>query len=210
MASRRRIGVESSETRAQLLDTAERIMQEEGYPAVTTRRIASRMGVSNQLVHYYFRTMEDLFIALMRRGSERNLGALRQAFASEDPLRALWTIYGDPNFTRLAIEYMALTNHRKDIAAEASRHTKRMRELEAEALSRVLAEHGIDQGTYPAAGVAVLLSAIPRVMAMEAALGISEGHREATALVREFFRKNRMDMSATAPRRRKGHRTPRR
>src|SRR5271155_4449899 len=68
MASRRRIGVEGSETWALLLDTAELIMREEGYPAVTTRRLAGRMGVSSQLVHYYFRSMDDLFLALMRRG----------------------------------------------------------------------------------------------------------------------------------------------
>jgi AcrR family transcriptional regulator len=146
------------------------------------------MGVSNQLVHYYFRTMDDLFIALMRRGSERNLQLLEQAFAAADPLQEVWAIYGNPKFTRLAIEYMALTNHRKDICAEAARHTKRMRELEAQALSRILDAHGVDQTSFPAAGIAELLSAIPRVMAMEASLGMSDGHEDATAIVNQLLR----------------------
>src|SRR5262249_23627983 len=60
MASSRRRGDESSATRALLLEAAEDLMREEGYPAVTTRRLAGRVGVSNQLVHYYFRTMDDL------------------------------------------------------------------------------------------------------------------------------------------------------
>jgi AcrR family transcriptional regulator len=187
MASRRRIGVEGSETWTLLLDTAEKIMREEGYPAVTTRRLASRMGVSSQLVHYYFRSMDDLFLALMRRGQERSIGRLIQAFTSEEPLRALWDLYSDKDFSRLALEFMALTNHRKSICAEAARSSKHMRSLEAKALARVLAARGVDSKMYPATGLALLLSAIPRVMVLEATLGVTLGHAEATAMVDRFF-----------------------
>ena len=44
MASTRRIGAESSETRAALLDAAERLMLEHGYAAVTSRRVAGAAG----------------------------------------------------------------------------------------------------------------------------------------------------------------------
>ena len=187
MVSHRRIGVEGSETWTLLLDTAEQIMREEGYPAVTTRRLASRMGVSSQLVHYYFRSMDDLFLALMRRGEERSISRLMQAFSSEDPLRALRDLYSDRDVSRLALEFMALTNHRKSIFAEAARSSRHMRALEAEALSRVLDALGVDPTMFPAAGVAVLLSAIPRVMVMEATLGVTLGHAEARAIVDRFF-----------------------
>jgi AcrR family transcriptional regulator len=187
MVSRRRIGVEGSETWTVLLDTAEQIMREEGYPAVTTRRLASRMGVSSQLVHYYFRSMDDLFLALMRRGQERTISRLLEASSSEDPLRALWDLYSDQDFSRLALEFMALTNHRKSIFAEAARGSKHLRTLEAEALSRVLGANGVDPKMYPATGIALLLSAIPRVMVQEATLGVTLGHTEATAIVERFF-----------------------
>jgi AcrR family transcriptional regulator len=187
MVSRRRIGVEGSKTWALLLDTAEQIMREDGYPAVTTRRLASCMGVSSQLVHYYFRSMDDLFLALMRRGQERTISRLLEAFSSEEPLRALWDLYSDKDFSRLALEFMALTNHRKSIFAEAARGSKHMRTLEAQALSRILGAHGVDQKMYPATGLALLLSAIPRVMVQEATLGVTLGHAEATAIVQRFF-----------------------
>ena len=51
MATERRIGSESSETRKRLLDIAERLMLDEGYAAVTSRRVASLAGVNPALVH---------------------------------------------------------------------------------------------------------------------------------------------------------------
>ena len=62
--SSRRIGSRDSKTRAQLLDAAERLMRDEGYAAVTSRRVAAEAGLKPQLVHYYFRTMDDLFVDL--------------------------------------------------------------------------------------------------------------------------------------------------
>jgi AcrR family transcriptional regulator len=56
MVSNRRIGAEDSKSRAALLDATERIMLEEGYAAVSSRRVAERADLKPQLVHYYFRT----------------------------------------------------------------------------------------------------------------------------------------------------------
>ena len=45
-------------------------MIEEGYAAVTSRRLANKAGLKPQLVHYYFRTMEELFLEVFRRRAE--------------------------------------------------------------------------------------------------------------------------------------------
>jgi AcrR family transcriptional regulator len=189
MASSRRRGIESSETRAQLLDAAELLMKEEGYPAVTTRRLASVVGVSNQLVHYYFRTMDDLFLSLMRRRAEVNLRGLLEALASQYPLRALWEFNSNPESIKLNIEFVALTNHRKLIGEESARHAEQLRALETETLSRVLSDHGIESDTVPAVCLAVLMSSLPRTMAMEAGFGVSLGHGQTLALVDNYLRK---------------------
>ena len=55
----RRIGSEDSKTRSALLDAAQALMLEEGYAAVTSRRVAARADLKPQLVHYYFRTMDE-------------------------------------------------------------------------------------------------------------------------------------------------------
>ena len=66
-----------SKTRAQLVDAAEQLLFEEGYAAVTSRRVGAKAGLKPQLVHYYFRTMDDLFVEIFRRRADENLAALR-------------------------------------------------------------------------------------------------------------------------------------
>src|ERR1700684_1721587 len=73
MTSARRIGAPDAKNRSGLLDAAEQLMLEEGYAAVTSRRVAEKAALKPQLVHYYFRTMDELFLAAFRRRAEEGL-----------------------------------------------------------------------------------------------------------------------------------------
>ena len=107
-----------SAARAALLDAAGSLMLEEGYAAVTSRRVAARAELKPQLVHYYFRAMDDLFIEVFRRRAEQDLPRFEQAIAEDGSLRNLWRLNADPRGARFTIEFMALANHRKAIRAE--------------------------------------------------------------------------------------------
>ena len=65
-----------AKNRGVLLDAAEQLMLEDGYAAVTSRRVAERAGLKPQLVHYYFRTMDELFIEVFRRRAEAGAAVL--------------------------------------------------------------------------------------------------------------------------------------
>src|ERR1700733_3714063 len=124
MTSARRIGAPDAKNRGVLLDAAEHLMLEEGYAAVTSRRVAEKAGLKPQLVHYYFRTMDDLFLAAFRRRAE---GALRRQAPVVEPgraLRALWALSDDPTNTALTMEFAALANHRKSIRTEITRYAE--------------------------------------------------------------------------------------
>lgn len=149
MTSPRRIGLEQSKTRALLLAAAEQLMREEGYAAVSSRRVASRAGLKPQLVHYYFRTMDDLFLALFRQRTDEALERHAAAMASDRPLEAMWEVSRDSEGTAMIIEFSALANHRKSIAAEIAHYGERLREMQVEALSRALAARGLDRETAP-------------------------------------------------------------
>ena len=60
MKTTRRFGPESSATRTLLPDATERLMLEEGYAAVSTRRVAREVGLTPAPVRYYFNTTDDL------------------------------------------------------------------------------------------------------------------------------------------------------
>src|SRR5438876_3067271 len=168
----RRIGAEDSKTRALLLDAAEKLLLDEGYAAVTSRRVAAKAGLKPQLVHYYFRTMDDLFVALVRRGAEQNLKRQARALASPQPLRALWAFSTDPAGTAFIMEISALANHRKEIRAEWAASAEQFRELQHEALTSVFEGYGVDPAELPPEARGDMLPAISALPAMDEALGL--------------------------------------
>jgi AcrR family transcriptional regulator len=187
MATTRRLGTEDSATRAALLDAAQHLLYEEGYAAVTSRRVATRAGLKPQLVHYYFRTMDDLFLALVRRGAELNLERQAEALASPHPLRALWEFSTDPVGTRVTVELYALANHRKALRAELAAYAEQFRRRQSEALATALAAAGVDAAEVPPDAVMVLMTSVSRVLVMEEALGVTAGHAEMRALVEHYL-----------------------
>jgi AcrR family transcriptional regulator len=188
MAAQRRIAGPNAKNRAVLLDAAERVMLEEGYAAVSSRRIAAEAGLKPQLVHYYFRTMDDLFLEVFRRRAEEGVERQTRALASGQPVRALWEYSIDSKGTSLTMEFMALANHRKVIRAEIARYAERFRVQQIEALQAVLARSGVDPQPLSAVVLSVLVTSVSRVLVMEQALGMSAGHADTVELVERCLR----------------------
>jgi TetR/AcrR family transcriptional regulator len=178
----RRRGTETSASRTALIDAAEQLIFEDGYAAVSTRRLASRAGLKPQLVHYYFPTMDDLFVALVRRGGDRALESMAKALASPQPLRAVMNVGSDTRTARMAVEMMALAHHRKAIRTEVKRYTEQLRIVQSAALARQFELRGGDMGIEPVTAV-TLTAAAANMLSMEASLGISLGHAETRAFI---------------------------
>lgn len=187
MTSARRIGAPDAKNRSLLLDAAEQLMLEEGYAAVTSRRVAQQAALKPQLVHYYFRTMDDLFLAGFRRRAEWGLKAQARALQSPQPLWALWRFSIDPAATAVTMEYVALANHRKALKAEIAYYAECFREAQVKALSTVLERYGMDFAEIPPLVWSVLITSVSRVLVMEQALGMSAGHTETVAFVERYL-----------------------
>ena len=188
MTLARRIGAPDAKNRAVLVDAAESLMLEEGYAAVTSRRVADKAGLKPQLVHYYFRTMEDLFLAVFRRRAEQGLDAQALALKSPQPLWALWRYTTDPTTTTFTMEFMALANHRKVLRAEFARVGERFRSQQRKGLSDALQRYGVDASEVPQVVWAVFATSLSRVLVMEQALGMSAGHAETLEFVEGYLR----------------------
>lgn len=185
----RRLGAETSETRTALLDAAEQLMLDSGYAAVSSRRVAAVAGVRPALVHYYFRTMDDLFLATFRRRAEQALAHQQRALRSAQPLWALWEVSRDPRGTTLTMEYSALANHRPAIRAEITAAAERIRAQQVETLTDVLARHGVSADDCPPVVAAVLMAGISVMLALEqGSLGMSTGHAATIEYVEGFLR----------------------
>lgn len=166
MASDRRVAGPEAKNRAVLLDAAEQLMLEDGYAAVTSRRVAERAGLKPQLVHYYFRTMDEMFIEIFRRRAVQGLEVQARALDSPQPLWALWEFGIDPAGTRLTMEFMGLANHRKALRAEIGAYAEQFRRQQVDAITMALGRYGYDVSEVPPVVWAVFATSLTRVLVM--------------------------------------------
>jgi AcrR family transcriptional regulator len=186
MATPSRAGKRDTGMRDKILDATAEIMLNEGYAAATSRRVAEQVGVQRALLYYYFPTMDDLYLAVLRRGTEATLDSQRRALTSDRPLHALWDLTVDPRGAGLLMEFMALGNHRKEIRAELAAGAEKFREAQVAALTFILREHD-DSTTLPPEVVSVLIAAIGRLIVLESAMGITTGHDKTLQFVGEYL-----------------------
>jgi AcrR family transcriptional regulator len=183
-----------SAPRQALIQATAQVMLEEGYAAATSRRVAAMAGVKPALVHYYFPSMDDLFLAVFRAGGDANLQRQREALTDERPLHTLWQLNG-AQASRLLMEFMALANHRKAIRTELGAYAERFRDMEEAALTLVLRANGVDVEEFPPVVMAMIMGSLARILAMEQGLGITRGHEEAHAFIERYL--SRFDLPAS-------------
>ena len=180
----RRIGTKDSQTRAQLVDAAERLLVEEGYAAVTSRRVAAAADLKPQLVHYYFRTMDDLFLEVFRRQADANIIRFEEAVAEGVSLSDLWRMNNNARAAALTIEFVALANHRKTIRTEIGRYAERFRSAQLDAIAKALDGSGLG-GQVPPVVVLLLMEGLAQVLGLEQMIDVTGGHEETVAFVEQ-------------------------
>ncbi len=158
----RRFGTENSSTRTVILDAAEKVIIEDGYAAVTTRRVSERAKIKPPLIHYYYKTIEGLLTAVYRRGAEQSLQRHAEAMSRGDLLQALWEVNADPERTSLAMEFMAMANHREFIREEIARYAEQIRAIQVVALTRHFRERGIAEKPFAILPLTVMLASVAR------------------------------------------------
>jgi AcrR family transcriptional regulator len=168
--------------RGRLIDAAKAIICEQGYGALTARTLADRLSLKRQIVHYYFESMDELLIQLIRSSAERTLVALNDEEVRSDPLGAIWRMCNDRDSAVLALELAALAARKPQVRAAVRDAADAMRAVQASLLSRYLAEKGIRASIDPEV-VTIVLSSLAYTMVQEEAVGIASGHDKLRALV---------------------------
>ena len=179
-----------------MIEATAQIMLEEGYAAATSRRVAAKAGVKPALVHYYFPSMDDLFVAVLRDKAETSLQRQRQAMAEAEPLHALWQLSGAQD-AQLFTEFLAMANHRKAIRSEIVSYAMRFRDLEEGAMTLAMKARGIDLQVFPPVVLSMIMGSLARMVLHEQGLGITRGHDEARAFIAQCL--DRFEMPAVGP-----------
>ncbi|MEO6716106.1 MAG: TetR/AcrR family transcriptional regulator [Novosphingobium sp.] len=182
----RRMGPVGSENWSAMLDAAEAILREEGHAALTSRSIAERISVKQRLVYYYFRTMDDLIVALFERLSIRELQRLTDAREAEYPLRAIWDICIHTTDARLISQFMALANRIQGLRQEVIKFIEESRAIQVELIRAACQRTPGAAGLAPE-GLAIIASSVALSLTRERQLGTISGHAQIEAMIEKFL-----------------------
>jgi AcrR family transcriptional regulator len=102
--STRRSGARRTDKLRAILVGTEQLMLEEGYGSVSFRSVAVKAGVAAGLVQYYLPSLDELFIEVLRRSTDRLVGQLEEATRSSAPLRVVWEYASNRTGSTLLME----------------------------------------------------------------------------------------------------------
>lgn len=182
----RRMGPVGSENWHAMLDAAEATLLEEGYGALTSRRIAERVGVKQRLVYYYFQTMDEIIVETFRRMAQRELERMRATLDRDMPVRQLWDVCIHTTDSRVTSEFMALAHRHDALRREVVHFIEESRRIQAQAVQQSLLRSRTAAG-LDADGIALLASGVALAMTRESGLGVTMGHESLIALIEAFL-----------------------
>lgn len=161
-----------------LVAAANRLLTDEGVGAVTARRVAQAVALSHQIVHYYFKSMDDLVIAVIEAGMDGVIDELERALDSDAPLQAIVEANSTLMWVAVGTEFTLYANRRPAVRQVIKTSVERYRAAQTQLLARHLEQNGLS-AAIPADAATVMLTSVLRTLALERAVGVSQGH-EAT------------------------------
>jgi len=184
-----------ADTEDAFLDAAERLLIDVGYSGISTRRLAEEAGANHGLVHYYFGSMENLFVRVLERFTERLIVRQRAMYARADISgaqkwrMAMGYLESDlaAGYPKIWLELQALGWNRRDIAERVAEVSREWRDVLTDALDRMIGEYGVDRERFPLAALASLVMTFNEGIMVERLSGISAGHRELMAMVERWL-----------------------
>jgi AcrR family transcriptional regulator len=195
-------------TEERFLDAAERLLIEVGYANISTRRLAEEAGVNHGLVHYYFGSMEHLFLRVLERFTERLIARQRDMYAAESPFIEKWHAAMsfldrdlENGYQKVWYELQAMAWNHPDLRDRLARVHAQWRQVLREAFARALAEYGLDADSFPLEAITALVVTFNEGIILERLGGITEGQAELLAMIDRWL----VSLEQTASKKGHGH-----
>src|SRR5918995_7219133 len=139
-----------SATAEAFLDAAERLLIEVGHGGITTRRLAAEAGANQGLVHYYFGSIDELFVQVLERFTDRLVERQREMYGTDAPFiekwRTAWRYQQEDleaGYSKIWMELQALAWNRPELRARVEHVNAEWRGVLREAFERAAAEYGL-------------------------------------------------------------------
>jgi AcrR family transcriptional regulator len=162
-----------------LLDAAERLLVEVGYAGITTRRLAEQAGVNHGLVHYYFGSIENLFVRVLERYTAALTARQRAMYATNVPFIEKWRqamrylVADDFAYEKIWFELQALAWNRPELRERVAHVNDEWRTVLIEAFAEPHERYGIEM---PLDALVSLVITFNEGVILERLSGIETGH----------------------------------
>jgi len=165
----------SEQKAREILRAARACLSQRGYASTTISEIAAEAGVSRGLLHYYFKSKEDLLAQAVRTSGEASLRLIEDTFAESETAHDLAAgltqilrsvIAGDPAYVNLSLECWSASRDSQVVVDELSQLYDRAREAFREGLQEAVERGVIDPG-IPLEGLASLLVGVTDGLALQ-------------------------------------------
>jgi AcrR family transcriptional regulator len=168
------------ETEDRFLDAAERLLVETGHAGITTRRVAQEAGANHGLVHYYFGSIENLFVRVLERFTDRLIDRQRRMYASDVPFIEKWRtamryLDADREYQRIWYELQALAWSRPELSDRVAEVNGEWRAVLREAFAEPVERYGLP---IPLDALVALVITFNEGVILERLSGIESGHAE--------------------------------
>jgi AcrR family transcriptional regulator len=177
-----------------LLDAAERLLVDVGYAGITTRKLADEAGVNAGLVHYYFGSMEEVFLRVLERFTDRLVERQASMYEGEGRFIDKWRtamryLFEDraSGYQKILFELFAMSWNRPEIRARIMRIDERWEAVVTPAVAAGMRELGMDTRRFPVRAMACLVAAFNKGIMLDGLNGVDYGHAELLDLVDRFL-----------------------
>ncbi|HEV8193808.1 MAG TPA: TetR/AcrR family transcriptional regulator [Ktedonobacterales bacterium] len=174
----------------QFLDAAERLLISIGYANISTRRLAEEAGANHGLVHYYFGSMEQLFVRVLERYTERLIERQRAMYSADVPFIEKWRAAmsfldrdRESGYQKIWFELQALAWNQPDLRERLVRVHGQWRGVLTEAFARAMEKYGLDREKYPVEAIVALVITFNEGIILERLGDITEGHTELLTMI---------------------------
>jgi len=174
-----------NETMEAFLDAAERLLVSVGYAGVSARRLAEEAGANHGLVHYYFGSMEELFLRVLERFTERLIQRQRAMYAAEESFIKKWRTAMryleddlEAGYPKVWLELQAMAWNRPELRERVARVNAEWRAVLTEAFTAAMKGYGLDRRRFPVEAVVSLVITCNEGIMLERLSGVSDGQAE--------------------------------
>lgn len=175
-----------------LLNAAEQLLMDEGFAAITTRKLAEKAGVNLGLIHYYFGSMEELFLRVLERFTDKLTKRQRAMYASSASYPEKWReamgyLDADKPYQKIWWELQAMSWNRPEFQKRVATVHAAWRDAMRDAVSTTISRYSLERLGLSLDAWITLIVTVNEGIILERLAGIEHGHGDLLTAIQEWL-----------------------